>query len=472
MFYKIKNNIYFCIFLFLISMLIRGLFFLEFLVKDENFFVCTDSAEYQGIALNIFHGNGIKNHNDVLNFRRLPGYPIFLSLCYKIFDIKIKKALWLQIILSLFIPILVFCLSLTFFPLNIFLAKIVSVWATFHIGFLLHSGMIQSDSIFVIFFLLFLILFFSSFNLFFCKEGFLFLSKRRIFCAGIFLGISSLIRPVGHYCMIISLLLFLFSNFDFFQKLKGTIILFSGWFVIVFWWILRNFLLTGFLFFHTLPGIHFLIYSAAYIDMEVNKCSYSDSKRKLIKKWNCEILKKQDKYGRKLTDIESCYLAENISFDYIKKNISIFLKHSFLHMFKTCVWPYSLTLLFWDSGRDSSYYKIMSFFDRVKRFLFPTTSSWKVLFIIYFELLFLLLLNFGFIGFVIVSFFNKEFFCVLSKVFPFMFLFIFVTLAYGIARLRLSIEPFQAILAFKFWVLILKRFFKSEISNEKYIKLK
>ena len=56
-------------------------------------------------------------------------------------------------------------------------------------------------------------------------------------------------------------------------------------------WILRNFLLTGFLFFHTLPGIHFLIYTAAYIKSDVEGIEYFDAKVSLLRKWDAEIKK-------------------------------------------------------------------------------------------------------------------------------------------------------------------------------------
>ena len=91
-----------------------------------------------------------------------------------------------------------------------------------------------------------------------------------------------MIRPVGHYLVILSIFVLILSQFTLLEKVKGSVVLFLGWFSMVLWWLLRNYLLTGFIFFHTLPGIHFLIYSASYVDMELNKCSYNDSKRKLM----------------------------------------------------------------------------------------------------------------------------------------------------------------------------------------------
>ena len=456
----------FLLFLFLFSLFIRSIFFLIFLEKDNKFLVCTDSAEYHNIAVNIVEGKGIRKVNEDLNFRRLPGYSIFLAVCYKIFGKNIIKALWIQIILSCLIPIFIFYLSLIFFPYNFFLAKFVSIYSTIYLGFVLHSGMALSDSFFLICFLLFSILFLSSFDLFFYKKNYHHFYLKKFFFSGILLGISSIIRPVGQYLIVLSLILLIFSNFDIFDKIKSIFVLFVGWMMIVFWWLLRNFIFTGFLFFHTLPGIHFLIYSAAYVDMELNNCNYYQSKKKLMKEWEYEIFQKEKEWGRKLNDIESCYIAEKISFDYIKKSPLIFLKHSLIHMMKTFFGLYSSTLLFVTLGKLPNYDKNITLVDKVKRFLWPKASNKFVTIIIYLEILLLIVTIFGFIGFVVISLLKKSVLNIVFKVLPFIGLFIFVTLAYGCARLRLPIEPFFIILAFYFWLeVVCGKFFKKGKRN-------
>ena len=75
-----KNNIIFLIILFFISFLNQALFFANFTNKKHNYLICTDSAEYMAISENIYNGDGIKKIDGNYNFRRLPGYPIFLSI--------------------------------------------------------------------------------------------------------------------------------------------------------------------------------------------------------------------------------------------------------------------------------------------------------------------------------------------------------------------------------------------------------
>ena len=90
----------------------RGLFFVCFVNKNSNYFICTDSAEYTAIAENLYKNFANKKIDGDYNFRRLPGYPMFLAVGYKIFgDADIKKTLWAQVFLSCFIPILIFFLS-------------------------------------------------------------------------------------------------------------------------------------------------------------------------------------------------------------------------------------------------------------------------------------------------------------------------------------------------------------------------
>ena len=437
----------FCIFIF--SFLMNASFFFFFLSRNNNYVVCTDSAEYNNVAQNITLGKGIIKSDGDYNFRRLPGYPIFLATMYSLFGTDSKKALWAQIIVSSFISVLIFLLSFVFFPAHVIVAKLSAIVASIYLGFIFHAGILLSDSLFLLFFLLFCLFFFSHFT------------YKNIVIAGFFLGIASLIRPVGLYCLLLSIIILFFSRNAIFSKIKGIILFFVSWLSIVFWWLLRNYLLTGFIFFHTLPGIHFLIYSASYVDMDVNKTSYYESKKKLMSQWDKSIRVQEKKLGEKLNDIESCHIAEKIAFGYIIKHPVLFLKHSIIHMAKTCFWPNSLSLIFLDSGRDSGYYRAVTLSQKIKRVLFPNVSHVSLVFLIYLELFLLFFMVFGFFGFCVNAlFFKKKLLYILVKIVPFIFLFIGITLAYGAARLRLAIEPFFIIFSACFWLELVKKYVK------------
>lgn len=451
-FLNIKTEKKFLISLFLLAFFIRALFFIFFLSKNTNYSTY-DTHQYHDVAVQIFNGKGISNLDGKPHFYRLPGYSTYLALCYKLFNkVDIKLALFIQVMLSSFIPILIFFLSLILFPLNLLLAKIVSIISAIHLGLVIFSGYAMTESFFIIFFLLFSIFFLKSIDLFWCKSIFKKQPLLNFFLAGVFLGLAFMFRPVGHYLLIVSLFLILISNMDFIYKLKSGSYFFIGWFLIMFSLLIRNFLLTGFIFFHTLSGIHFLKHSAARINSEINNCSYQQGLENVSQELN-------DMGGnRKLSEIEKCLIAEKISFKYFTKDLFITLKHCSLNIFKTCFGLYSSEILYIDSGgKLPDYDNSRSFISMFKRFLFPKVNNKFLIPLIYLEMILFLFIWLGFIFFVIKSFFCMTDFCVLVKIIPFIGIFLIITLSCGFARLRLPIEPFLIILSFKFWIEFLRR---------------
>src|SRR3990172_3036914 len=161
------NNIYamvkqekkFLLIIFVLAFTVRALFFIFFLSQNNNYWT-GDSQEYHNVAQHLALGNGITNPDQTAHFLRLPGYPLFLAMGYKIFNFNIQKTLWIQLVLASLIPLLLFCLSLVLFPQNILLAQSVSFFvATLHLGFALFSGLFMSETLFMFFFLLFCLFF-------------------------------------------------------------------------------------------------------------------------------------------------------------------------------------------------------------------------------------------------------------------------------------------------------------------------
>ena len=464
--------------------------------KEKRYWICADSAEYNNIALNIAFGNGITNSEGEPSFYRVPGYSLFLALSYKLFGTEHKMAMWLQIFLSSFIPILVFYLSLIFFPVpfalpsirfarqitqderfrvpfalrserseclegfheraksipaNLLLAKISAIFSVFNISFVLYSGVLMSEALFLLFFLLFCIFFFSSFNLFFCREKKIKFCKSKLILAGTFLGIASLIRPVGHFIIFVSILLLLFSSFNFLKKLKSSFLFFIGWFCIVFGWLLRNYLLVGAIFFHAMPGFHFLNYFASEVHSIANKCSYAQSKDKLIKEWQDLVVTQEKEMGRKLNDLQRGNLAQNVAAKYIKTYPIVALKHGIVNIFKTIFSLNASFLLYLDSGNLPSYNSSTTIWDKIKRFLWPQEKFKFLNLVTYFEMFFLFLILFGSFGSLFLSLFDKNLLCQVFKVLPIVCLLIAMTFGSGVARLRMPIEPFLIIFSFFFW---------------------
>jgi hypothetical protein len=436
----LKKEKFFFLFVFLFSFFIRAILFLGIFSKNENFWTA-DSAGYHILAMQIANGHGISTQQNEPAFYRLPGYPLFLAICYKLFDFDFKKTLWVQIILSCFIPIFIYFLSLALFPENFLLAKLAALIAVVHNGFMIFSGLLMSETLFCIFFLLFLILFLSSFALIGCPKVFEIANSKKIFFAGLFLGLASLVRPVGHYLILVSILLLIFSNFVWNEKFKKILLLSFGWILIAGLWLLRNYLLTGFVFFHTLPGKHFLNNSAAYVIMQSQNYSYQNAKDFLNAQVVQDCLKKELDRNESLSEIEYCLAAEKVAYKYIRKHPVFFLKYSVANVLKTSLNLFSEEFFFIEK-------KLGGF----KNFLFPRLDHKILVPIVYLELLFLFLIWFGFLGFFVGAFFVPTNWCPLLKALPFICLMIFITLASGFARLRLPIEPLLMIFSLKFWL--------------------
>ncbi|MCK4650885.1 hypothetical protein KAT08_01795 [Candidatus Babeliales bacterium] len=454
----LKKEKRFLLFLFLFSFFIRAIIFGFILSKDRKYFTF-DSSFHNEVGMEFSKGRGLVRVDGAYAFWKVPGYAIFLGLVYSLFGQDELKAIFFQIFLSSFLPILIFFLSLVLFSNAIILAKITSIYGVFHLGYVLFSGLMMTESIFCLFFLLFLIFFLSQFNFFFCKEAIKDFSLRKSFCGGVFLGAASLIRPVGHYLILLLILMMFFDNVPFIIKLKKLGLLVFGWGLIIFWLLLRNYFLTGYIFFNTMPGNHFLYYVAVPIDMYMNNNSAKESSEKLLEKELKELIKKEKKDKcRKLQEIEESIIAQKLAYNYILKKPFLFVKNAIYNMIKTCISFHSSHILaICGHYPEWCYEKGVTFNKRIKKYLFPPIKNNFLKFIIFLEIIFSFFILVGFAGGIIKSFFKFEFLCSVLKFLPIMCFMIFLTFASGISRLRLPIEPFFIIIAFNFWLNILKR---------------
>jgi hypothetical protein len=511
----IKQYKWFLVGLFVFSFLIRAAVFIGYLSKNKNYFQ-VDSNTYHLIATQISEGNGFCNEKGTSNFYRLPGYPVFLSIYYKIFGPDTQNVLWLQILLAALIPISVFLLSFALFPQNILLAKCAGIYSSIHLGLVLYSGFFMSETLFIFLFLIFAILFLSCVHLFFCKEKkrksntspklcrylclpepiatsepYLLLFEdifeseqkeilrclygrpdeikisRNIFFAGLALGLASLVRPVGHYLIILSLLLIIFSRDDLRQKINLGLTLTLGWLIPVSFWLLRNFLLTGCIFFHTLPGGHFLYFSASRIAMHEYNCSYEQAKDILRNQVDSLITKEEQNKKRSLSEIEQCYVREDLAKQYFKNYPSIAFKLWLTDIFRTTFSLFSSEILYLETDRAEFDYfdKDRTVSSMFSRYIFPKTDKPWLSWLIRLEIFIFLLLWIGlFLGFLRIftaciknwsSSINRAVLCSWARSLVFIKFFIIIGLAGGYARMRLPAEPFLIILSLSFWTYFL-----------------
>jgi hypothetical protein len=272
----------------------------------------------------------------------------------------------------------------------------------------------------------------------------------KLLCAGLFLGIASLIRPVGLYVLVLDALMLAISSRKISTLIKAFGALSLGWLVIVLPWLIRNFLLTGYIFFHTLPGLHFLQFTATQAYMDMHACSYLHAREQLLKELDTQIDKQHIKTHDILHNIQCCQIAEQITAHYIKERPLAIIKHALVQVLKTIFALHSTHILYIDQGWPE-YNEHTTLWDKVKTYIAPQVSGPFIIFLIYFDMLSLFLLLAGFLLFLSQIFRQKALFIVALKTLPFIGLFIAITLAYGCARLRTPIEPLLIILALVGW---------------------
>ena len=245
------------------------------------------------------------------------------------------------------------------------LAILSSLIAAIHPGFILYAGMLATESLFTIF----LCLFFIFFLLGISKTDF---SNTLFFTlAGLMLGIASLIRPIGHYIICITLVTMLIAFHLSRQTIKQSLILFFSWLCVILPWLMRNYLIAGALFFHTLPGLHFLQYTAANIVVAHEGCSYLAARTTLLKKWEAAIAQQEKVARRTLGDYQRCTRAEHMVFTVITQHPFLALKDFCTQIIKTSCSLYSAQVLLADTGKWPEYTGSTSFSTKIKRFLYP-----------------------------------------------------------------------------------------------------
>lgn len=484
----------FLVCLFAVSLLIRMALFGWYMRHDEHYMLAFDSEQYQEIAVKITEGKGIATKEGSPNLYRLPGYPLFLATCYKMFHYSTQAALIIQIILASLIPVLVFFFALALFPTQLLVAKVAAIAAALHAGFIIYAGILSTESLFLFFFLLFLICFYW---------------QRALFCAGIFLGVASLIRPVGHYVLVVAVLMLLVlqeninryavqgvSRFkdwlttivipglnrdldlisgdrsrpvrhshlwataglkgrDDKQKSYSLFTFIFGWLAIVSPWLLRNYLLTGALFFHTLPGLHFLQYSAAAVEQDRLGVNYFQAKKNVFALWDDAVAQQEKLLHRPVTEYERFAIAQRVASQHLLSHPLFALKHACIQIARTCGTLYSSILLYVPLG--TVYGDQASLWFKIKLYLFPRAMDPWLIPLIYWEMISYLLTLFGCVLFCLQALYQKSLRWVLLKTVPFAGLLIIITLAYGCARLRFAVEPFMIVLAAYAWVHLFRR---------------
>lgn len=265
--------------LFLSAFILRSILFYFYIFPSYRYNQ-PDTKDYHICAISLADGNGMKYYKSERPiFWRTPGYPLLLAPFYKYFAttdevqlIHYRNAhwlfLWLQIFICSFLPVIIFFLALLLTK-NIILSWIASFLSVFHLGFTLSSTYLMTDGLTCIFFLLFLFYFYRSISLPFeeKKESG---TIKNICVAALSLSICTWLRPMGIYVSFVSAFLILISQFSWKKKFQILALFLTLFFGSLSPWYIRNYMLTGSVFFCPLWGPYTLTFLVPKIYQRLN----------------------------------------------------------------------------------------------------------------------------------------------------------------------------------------------------------
>ena len=194
---------------------------------NENYLTHADQGDYLRLAYILDENLNFGKH---FGSGRLPIYPLFISLV-----LKISKNLYFLVFVQHLIGLLTI---LTIFKIGkIFSLEtglIAAFFAAINFNLAIHGNFILTESIFVLIFTIFLYL-----SLKFLKNR----NVKFLVLMGIFLGLSSLIRPTVIYLPFLIIFFILFLNSRFLKKIKFIIIFLVFYMIVVLPWLTRNHLI-------------------------------------------------------------------------------------------------------------------------------------------------------------------------------------------------------------------------------------
>ncbi len=431
-----KNNSFFLLSIFVFSLIIRFVFFKIFL-SNNPIKLAYDAGHYHSVACSIVQGNGVSNPDGSPHLYRLPGYPLFLAACYSIFGINPDRALMVQLVLSSCIPLLVYVLALQLFPGAYGVACVSTFLTALHPGFLILSGLVMSETLFITLLLLFLILFFISWR---SSRKFLWTSS-----AGLVLGFASLVRPVGVWLMVISVIALAAQNYRLRVRIKHMVLFIGTWFIPVGLWLLRNVCMTGSIFLSTFSGAHLLNHGAVRVTASACNISYIEARQMVHNELTQRVAPS--------SEVAWAYEAEHYARACLMRYPWQTCKLCVTNIVKTLCSLHAAELLCIDAaGALPSYDPTRSYKDMIMRFIIPSVHNRLIIPLIYFEIVQHLIILLGALGWCIMVARRKE------RILPQHILVIMMTCAFiglscvcGFARLRLPVEPFFIMLAVSFW---------------------
>jgi hypothetical protein len=433
---KLNKQVVWLLGLWLLSLLVRFAFY-RFFLQANPCLLMYDSGHYHTMAKHLVEQGVFADASGVYDFYRMPGYPLFLAGCYWLLGVAPVVAVMVQLVISSVMPLQVFFLVGSIAKGMGFTARyvqrvsvVVALLAVFNIGWLVFSGLLMSDLLFSMIFLLWLQLMLLALP---STDWRLFL------CAGLLLGICNLVRPLIFLPVCVALLLGLLASGNLQRRLQHACIFLVGWAVPVCGWLLRNWLLTGLWFLHTLSGPHLFNHGAVRVYAMAHNLPYQQAHKVLSKECAEQKIQSPQEQERFSTRLLLSYLPQTI-------------KLSIVNCLKTVGGLYSSELLMIDAaGELPPYDTCCDMLVRAKRFLLPAVNNKAIRFVCWFELIWQLFLWVGLLGFLITGW-RLHFYKLVVFLFAICLCLIATTAICGFARLRLPIESILTMVAVLFYL--------------------
>ncbi len=469
-------------FVFISAFSLRALIFSGYIINDTRYRQA-DSNDYHVSAISIIKGAGMSRiPSGQPIFWRTPGYPWYLSLFYRLCGVQNnsfndnhtaqKLALWMQIFLCSFIPIIIFFLALTLtHALSI---AWISAWiCVLHIGFILSSTFLLTEGLALLFFYLFLIFFFKSFYVLSEKPIDDRDWKKNLMYAGLFLGITTWLRPMGEFVSILcSLLILLCAHDTLFNRLKKIGLFLCIFYICLVPWYIRNYRLTDSFFFCPMFGTYLNSFVAPKIVRDLEKqpleIAWTQLQEQAYKKaiHDHPIKRLQGKY------VVPEHTALFVALPIIKAHPFIALKVWMPEVIKTAfdLHSYQLIALANDTYKSDPLEEFLS--AKISGALYKEFAPRWIRIICWIDFIFTLWLwvslILGMCIFWLIPSFKKwavsqDIKEMASFWFKMAFItggIIFMTGGYGYARLRLPVEPLMIITALTLWIPSIKYYVK------------
>ncbi len=234
---------------------------------------------------------------------RVPLYPLFLSFIRLIFD-SIYFVIFIQSIIGI---LNIFILSKIYFLIQKKMNIYLFVFSLVNINLLNSSTFILTEAIFLTFFLLYIYFFL---ELIYTRENKIKRDLIHILFCALFLGLSTLTRPIAFYYSIIFVVIF-FKEISLPKKISYILLFIISFSVVLSPWNLRNLNYFNSYKLTTSVSDNLIGYYLPYIKSNEEKISLAQAKKEVYSKENMKIINSKD---------------ENIKINFFKnqiKNVSL-----------------------------------------------------------------------------------------------------------------------------------------------------